>query len=123
MNIKNSLIFEFNFWTLFVNFLNYQELTQNFFYTLVMPKNDDVMYRNHCVSKQAKDSMVDSEDRVQLQFTRLVMTPEGKKYIRATVNAGKTQFMEIVKNYGLELSGRWEIWSKKDNKNLPYTEV
>ena len=88
-----------------------------------MPKNDDVMYRNHCVSKQAKDSMVDSEDRVTIQFSRLVMTPEGKKYIRATINAGKTQFMEIVKTYGLELSGRWEIWSKEEKKNLPYTEV
>ena len=88
-----------------------------------MPKNDDVMYRNHFVSKQAKDSMIDGEDRVTIQFSRLVMTPEGKKYIRASVNAGKSQFMEIVKTYGLELTGRWEIWSKKDNKNLPYTEV
>ena len=86
-------------------------------------KNDDVMYRNHCVSKQAKDSMVDSEDRVTIQFSRLVMTPEGKKYIRATINAGKTQFMEIVKTYGLELSGRWEIWDSTNKKNVAYTEI
>ena len=88
-----------------------------------MPKNDDVMYRNHCVSKQAKDSMVDSEDRVTIQFSRLVMTPEGKKYIRATINAGKTQFMEIVKTYGLELSGRWEIWDATNKKNVAYQEA
>ena len=81
------------------------------------------MYRNHCVSKQAKDSMVDSEDRVTIQFSRLVMTPEGKKYIRATINAGKTQFMEIVKTYGLELSGRWEIWDSTNKKNVAYTEI
>ena len=88
-----------------------------------MAKNDDIMYRNHCVSKQAKDSMIDGEDRVQIQFSRLVMTPEGKKYIRATINAGKSQFMEIIKTYGLELTGRWEIWDSINKKNVAYQEA
>jgi len=51
------------------------------------------------------------------------MTPEGKKYIRATINAGKTQFMEIVKTYGLELTGRWEIWDATNKKNVAYQEA
>ena len=85
-------------------------------------KNDDIMYRNHAVSKTAKDSMIDSEDRVLIQFSRLVMTQEGKKYIRASINAGKTQFMEIVKQYGLELAGRWEIWDTTQKKNISFIE-
>ena len=83
---------------------------------------DDIMYRNHAVSKQAKDSMVDSEDRVIVQFSRLVSTVDGKKYIRASVNFGVAQFKEVIKQYGLELSNRWEIWDKTKSKNVPFQE-
>ena len=88
----------------------------------------DNFVRNHCVSKQDPDYMLPSEDAVRIQFTRLVKTQDGMKYIRSTINAGHEQFMEIIEKYGLAdvVQSRWQIWQTgKDGskgKNLPYTE-
>ncbi len=91
-----------------------------------MSSTSDIMYRNHAVAKTAKDAQLDGEDRVIVQFSRLVVTSEGKKYIRADVNFGMTQFKEVIKTYGLELTNRWKIWQAgtegKKGKNVPYIE-
>lgn len=87
-----------------------------------MSAKNDVMYRNHAVSKTAKDAMIDAEDRVIMQFSRLVRTEKGAKYIRANVNIGMIQFKEIIKTYGLELSNRWEIWDAEKKKNVVFQE-
>lgn len=87
-----------------------------------MSAKNDVMYKNHAVAKNAKDALVDESDRIIVQFSRLERTPKGKKYIRATVNFGITQFKEVIEKYGLELSNRWEIWDKEEKKNVPFQE-
>ncbi len=92
----------------------------------MLMSSQDIMYRNHAVAKTAKDAQLDSEDRIIVQFSRLVMTQDGKKYIRASVNFGMTQFKEVIKTYGLDLASRWQIWQAgtegKKGKNVTYTE-
>lgn len=91
----------------------------------------DTLYRNHCVPKNSKDSLLDDDERYTVQFSRLVNTEQGKKYVRATINCGHTQFKEIVEKYGLELASKWQIWQaptaeqisinpKAKGKNIPF---
>jgi hypothetical protein len=89
-----------------------------------MSAKSDVMYKNHFVSKTAKNAQVDGDDRIQIQFSRLERTANGKKYVRATLNADKEIFKQIVDKYGLgeSLQGRWEIWDATQKKNVPFQE-
>ncbi len=101
----------------------------------MMSTRQDTMYRNHFVKKGAKDEMVDGDERYQIQFTRLENYKGDKKYIRATLTAGKAQFMEILKTYGLQdiIVSRWEVWQnatkdeiaanpKAKGKNVPFQD-
>ncbi len=87
-----------------------------------MSAKQDVMYRNHAVSPDASDALISGEDRMQMQFTRLVTMSEGKKYVRATVSIGLKQYKEIVETYGLAdiIVSRWEVWDKELKKNVPF---
>ena len=87
-----------------------------------MSAKSDVMYKNHFVPKTAKDALIDGDERILIQFSRLERTAKGKKYVRATLNCGETQFKEIIKTYGLELANRWEIWDSETKKNVPFQE-
>lgn len=82
----------------------------------------DVLHVNHAVPKGSEDYLLESQDLYQLQFQRLVKTPEGNKYARASVNVGHKQFLEIVEKYGFKLADRWQVWDKTNKKNVPYTE-
>ena len=91
--------------------------------------NQDTFHRNHCVAKSADDYMLASDELYQVQFTKLVNTQEGKKYIRSTINAGHKQVMEIWEKYGLAepIANRWQIWQPgedgKKGKNVKYNET
>ena len=87
-----------------------------------MSARTDTMYKNHCVGEKAKDRLLDGEERYTIQFSRLVTTQSGKKYVRATVNCGNTQFKEIVEKCGLQetIANRWEIWDSEKKKNISF---
>jgi hypothetical protein len=89
-----------------------------------MSAKSDVLYKNHFVSDSAKNKHIDGEERVMIQFSRLERTAKGKKYIRATLNASKKEFKEIVEKYGLQdaLVGRWEVWDAEEKKNVPFQD-
>lgn len=90
-----------------------------------MSTKADVMYKNHCVAPNAKNRLVDAEDLVTIQFSRLERTQNGKKYARATVNADRSIMKEIIEKYGLQdvIVGRWETWDKEQKKNVPFQEA
>ena len=85
-----------------------------------MSTRQDTMYRNHFVSKTAEDNLLDSDEKYTIQFSRLESYKGEKKYIRASLNIGKKQFMEIVKKYGIQdvLASRWEVWQKPTPEEL-----
>ena len=90
--------------------------------------SQDTVHINNCVTKQADDYYLAGDELYQVQFTKLVETQEGKKYIRATINAGHSQVMEIWEKYGLndKIANRWQIWQPgqdgKKGKNVKYNK-
>ena len=89
-----------------------------------MSQKSDVMYKNHCVSPTSKEALIDGDERVIIQFSTLERTKDGKKYVRASINASRKIMREIIEKYGLAeiVVNRWEIWDKEQKKNIPYVD-
>ena len=90
-----------------------------------MSQKGESFVKNHFVAKGDEDFMIESFEAYKITFEKLHKMSDGSiKYVRASVNAGHKQYMEIVEKYGLELSDRWVVWQAgqdgKKGKNVPF---